>query len=379
MRRHVEIVGGGIGGLTAAAALAQRGWSVRLHERFPELPVIGAGIYVWENGLRVLEAIGAFNGAVAGAHRAHCFEIRDGGNRLTALIPFNARPEWRLFTIVRRQLTEAIVAAGRDAGVEIVTGSNAVAAAADGELIMADGTRHKADLVVAADGINSRLRDSLGLLRSRRRLIDGAIRMLIPFAPGDVPTEDEGKYIEFWSGTRRLLYTPCNERDLYLALTCLDVDAAAKRLPIDKPLWQASFPHLARLIGRIGEQGRWDLFEEVELRRWSTGRVAVLGDAAHAQAPNLGQGGGCAMMNGLSLAVALDEYPDDIPAALDLWERRERAIIEHTQRVAGLWGRLTTWPDERRAAAFNRVGRSERLTRMQLRTAMHAPTGTAKP
>jgi 2-polyprenyl-6-methoxyphenol hydroxylase-like FAD-dependent oxidoreductase len=244
---------------------------------------------------------------------------------------------------------------------------------------MADGSRHKADLVIAADGINSRLRDSLGLMKSRRRLIDGAIRMLIPFAPGDVPAADDGKYIEFWSGTRRILYTPCNDKDLYLALTCLDSDDGAKKLPIDKRLWTAAFPHLARLIDRIGDQGRWDLFEEVTLTRWSAGRVAVLGDAAHAQAPNLGQGGGCAMMNGLGLAVALEDHPGDMPAALEAWERRERPLIEHTQRVAGLWSKLTIWPDAKRAAAFQRVGASAALTRMQLRTAMHAPTGTMAP
>ena len=51
------------------------------------------------------------------------------------------------------------------------------------------------------------------------------------------------------SGTRRILYTPCNERDLYLAFSCLNADLGAKALPIDKPLWQVSFPHLAKLLG----------------------------------------------------------------------------------------------------------------------------------
>jgi 2-polyprenyl-6-methoxyphenol hydroxylase-like FAD-dependent oxidoreductase len=376
-RPHAEIAGGGIGGFSVAAALARRGWTVRVHERYPELRFIGAGIYVWENGLRVLEALGAYDAAVAGAHAARIFEIRDRANRLTERVLFNSNPGQRLYTIVRQKLTEAIVSAGVRAGVEIATNSEAVSATPEGELVMADGRRLKADLVVAADGVGSRLRDSLGLLKSRAQLIDGAVRVLVPRSNDDLPADDLDKYIEFWSGTRRILYTPCSKTDLYIAFTCLDADAGAKHLPIDKPLWKASFPHLSAMIDRVGASGRWDLFEVVKLHRWSIGRVAILGDAAHAQAPNLGQGGGCAMMNALSLSVSVEQSPDDIPGALRDWERRERPLTEHTQRVSNMWGALTTWPDALRSAAFKLVGHSALLSRIRLRTANHRPTGTA--
>ena len=128
---------------------------------------------------------------------------------------------------------------------------------------------------------------------------------------------DGGTTIEYWSGNRRLLYTPCSETDIYIALVMLDRDTAAKRVPIDKAEWTRSFPHLAALIDRIGEQGRYDRFEVIKLKRWSAGRVAVIGDAAHALPPNIGQGGGCAMMNALALAVYLDREAD-VPSALDV-------------------------------------------------------------
>ena len=69
------------------------------------------------------------------------------------------------------------------------------------------------------------------------------------------------------------------------------------------------------MIDRIGDQGRYDRFDLIRLKHWSAGKVAVVGDAAHALPPNIGQGGGCAMMNALSLAVYLDRGRD-IPAAL---------------------------------------------------------------
>ena len=81
-KRHAEIVGGGFSGLAAAGALAQKGWSVRLHERSPELRPTGAGIYIYENGLRVLEKLGAYDEAVKGAPFAHTREMRDEQNRV---------------------------------------------------------------------------------------------------------------------------------------------------------------------------------------------------------------------------------------------------------------------------------------------------------
>jgi len=69
--RRAEIVGAGFAGLAAACALAQRGWRVRVHERADRLRTTGAGIYIYENGLRVLESLGAYAEAVQDAPVAH--------------------------------------------------------------------------------------------------------------------------------------------------------------------------------------------------------------------------------------------------------------------------------------------------------------------
>ena len=85
---------------------------------------------------------------------------------------------------------------------------------------------------------------------------------------------DGAKTIEYWSGTRRVLYTPCSETDIYIALTMLDSDEAAKAVPVRKDEWKRAFPHLETLIDRIGDQGRYDRFDLIKLKRWSAGRVA---------------------------------------------------------------------------------------------------------
>jgi hypothetical protein len=81
------------------------------------------------------------------------------------------------------------------------------------------------------------------------------------------------------------------------------------------------------------------------------------------------------MMNALSLAVFL-ERETDIFKALEIWERNERPITDHTQRISYLLGLPTTWPPTLRAAALSLAGRSKWLTAQRTRTALHRPTGT---
>ena len=127
-------------------------------------------------------------------------------------------------------------------------------------------------------------------------------------------------------------------------------DAAAKAVPVRKDEWKPAFPHLETLIDRSWA-GALRPLELIKLKRWSAGRVAIIGDAAHALPPNIGQGGGCAMMNALSLGVYLDRE-NNIPSALASWEQSERPITEHTQRISYFLGLPTTWPPALRGAAL---------------------------
>src|SRR5262249_50938453 len=310
----------------------------------------------------------------AGAHVASTRETRDDRDRILVVHRWDTTAS-RVYSIVRQRVIDALAARARRAGAGLAPGWAAPDAPASGELRLADGSRIAADLIVGADGVNSRIRDSLGLLAKRRRLADGAIRLLIDKTAEERSAGGDGRTIEYWSGSRRIVFTPCSDQDIYIALTMLNADDIATRVPVDRAEWTRSFPHLADLIARFGTQGHYAPFEWIRLRRWSAGRVAVLGDAAHALPPNIGQGAGCAMMNALSLAVHLDGAAD-IPAALAAWEARERPITEHTQRVS-VWLRVpTTWPPVRRNLTFRRMGKSKWLVRQRIRTALHRPTGT---
>ena len=371
--RRAEIVGGGFAGLASACALAQRGWDVRLHERDSELRTTGAGIYVYENGLRVLEALGAYEDSVQDAPLVVSREVRDDANKLISVHQWKGAS--RVYSIVRQQIINALAKVAKNAGVQIVTNSEPVAATPQGEIQFSDGRRTKADLVVCADGVNSRLRDSLGLLVRRKFLHDGAIRYLIDKAPGETTSKAEATTVEYWSGSRRVLYTPCSPTQIYIALTMLHRDRIAATVPIDKGAWKAWFPHLATLIDRLGFDGRYDRFELIRLNLWSLGRAAVVGDAAHALPPNIGQGGGSAMMNALSMAVYLDHF-DDVTSALAEWERKERPLTEHTQRMSVLMGMPTTWPSPLRNIFYKFATRSKWMVTQRTKIVTHRPTGT---
>lgn len=373
-KRHVEIIGAGFAGLTAACAFAQRGWSVRVHERADRLRATGAGIYIYENGLRVLEAVGAYAAAVRGAPFAHTREVRDDQNRTLSTHHWQGS---RVYSIVRQTVINALAESATKSGAEIVSNSTAVAANSAGEVTLSDGKRLKADLVIGADGTNSRVRDSLGLLDIRRPLVDGCTRMMIPKIPEE-QGQDGATTIEYWSGNRRLLYTPCSPTEVYMALVMLHSDTVAKAVPVDRAAWKRWFPHLEALIERLDGEARYDRFEYIRLKRWSAGRVAVIGDAAHALPPNIGQGGGCAMMNALSMAVYLDR-DSDVAKALETWERNERPLTEHTQRISLMLGWPATWPPFLRAKALTLAGRWKWLVRQRTKTALHKPLGTSDP
>src|SRR3954464_15677248 len=142
MERSAEIVGGGFAGLAAACALARRGWRVRLHERADRLRTAGAGINVYENGLRVLEALGAAEETIRDGARARLRETRDQDDRLLSIHHWDVR----VYGVLRQRMIDALAAAAERAGAEIVLNSEGVGASASGELTLASGERLKADL-----------------------------------------------------------------------------------------------------------------------------------------------------------------------------------------------------------------------------------------
>ncbi|MGO9699498.1 MAG: FAD-dependent oxidoreductase [Xanthobacteraceae bacterium] len=377
MSRHAEIAGAGFAGLAAAVALLQRGWTVRVHERMPLLRSEGFGVSIHENGRRIFAALGVREAILAKALRAHRRLVRNSAGEITA----DRTGKVTMHRLSRQNIVAVLADKAASLGGEIVTHSPVTSAEPEGVLVLENGQRLKADLVIGADGYNSRIRDSVGLLARRSVLRDGAMRLIIPRTAEERAADPEGcaTSSEHWSGTRRVVYGACAPDEVYMALSCLYGDEDGMAVPVRTAAWRRSLPYLGDAFDRVDQLTEWDRvkwvrFQIIKLKRWSHGRVAVLGDAAHAMPPNLGQGGNCAIMNAFSLAVALEDGKD-LQASLARWEHNERPITEYAQRWSRFYGTVTLWPERLRNAVFGMTERSSWLRGRLERTARYVPHG----
>lgn len=333
---HAQVAGAGFAGLTAAIALRQSGWDVTLHEKDSELRAFGAGIYLWHNGLRVLEGIDALNDVLHGTHTPPAYETWMH-NESVSKETFNGLP-WRVMT--RAHLHNALVKRAHEVGVNVRTNSEAVSAEADGRLTLQSGEVLEGDLIVGADGVGSKVRDSLGFKQDRWVSTDGIIRLIVPRLKDKLGDEANwDNTIDMWNfepRVQRILYSPCNKDELYLGLMAPAADPRGSKVPLDLEVWVEMFPFLEPCLAEAAklQQARYDKYATTKLDSWVRGKVALVGDSAHAMCPALAQGAGCAMVNAFSLAQDLAEN-SSVEDALVSWEKRIRPITDHTQYLSG--------------------------------------------
>lgn len=343
-RRVAEIAGAGLAGLVAAATLARQGWRVRVHEKGRELREIGAGIYLWENALNALREIGVYDKVAAvGVESRKARMLLDHNHREVNIRRESDRlPE--LIVLLRTDLHRILAEKAVENGAEIVTNSTVLAADPEGRLEFEHGWGPKVDLCIGADGVFSRVRDSLKLGTRIVDLKDGCGRHLIPRKPEDSINVQR---IEMWNGGRRVGIAPASMDYHYVFLCCPESDLQGRmQQPFNLETWIESHPQYRQYFERLPRhpQEYWRPFYNVTCSSWSNGRACIVGDAAHGMAPNLGQGAGVAIVNAVVLSRILAKELD-VPTALRKWETSERPYVDKTQRMSYLYGAVgTRWP-----------------------------------
>ncbi len=376
-QRHAEIAGAGTAGLIAATLLARAGWSVRVHERADVIREIGAGIFLHNNGLLVLEETGLMDEVAPRGTRLMRDRMVDWRGRAMQTRILES-PVTRRWSFPRQALVEVLHAAARRARAEILTGSTIEAGSPDGRLVDLSGREWQADLVIGADGHRSAVRNSLGLTVLEQRLPTTSIRFLLQ---GRALTP-EAASTEHWSRRRRVALAACGPDNTYVYMACPEADEAGSVTPIDVASWSEHFPRLRSVFELLHRSEPYKAYySRVRSRSWSSGRAALLGDAAHALPPTLGQGSNLAMSNARSLATYLDEI-ESVPDALTAWERAVRPTTDATQRWAGYYDRMTKhWPNAlspARAGVIWAFGASPVLA-ARLRRADRTPPVTKLP
>ncbi|MFJ5830877.1 FAD-dependent oxidoreductase [Streptomyces sp. NPDC093089] len=312
-RRRVVVVGAGIGGLTAAVALHRRGWNVTVCERAPEPPVTGAGIGLAPNALRALHAIGVDVTGVTGSAVPAAMGVRRTDGRWltrTDTAELAARYGMPPIAVPRPALTVALTGA---LPAEALRHGTTVTAVDDAEgrpvVRTEEGPDLPADVVVAADGIHSPLRRAYFPAHPGLRYLgETAWRALV-----DAPDLGIQAMSETWGRGGRFGVTPLTDGRFYLYATAA-VPAghrfADPRAELRRRFgsWHDPIPALLDRVDRLAPTDvlHHDLHElAAPLPRLHHGRIAWLGDAAHAMAPNLGQGGCQAIEDAVVLAHLL--------------------------------------------------------------------------
>lgn len=311
--RRAIIVGGGVGGLSAAIALSRLGIECAIHERAGRIGVGGTALTLWPNALRALEKLDLDAAVLRHADPLLRGEILTWrGRRLTTVnLAEIARRSGRPLVCLRRSdLYGELLAAA--AAVPIHTGRRCISCDPRGDGVVArfdDGSEAEADVLVAADGIRSRLRNVMLGDDPLRYVGWMTWRGVARLPPGTFPS---GLYREFFGrGSRFGLFAI--RADLVYWYGTLST-AADERAPVDPShrgeavAHFAGWPEPAALTIGATEHAdlvRTGVYDTEARHRWTDGRMAILGDAAHPMTPDLGQGACQAIEDSLCLADML--------------------------------------------------------------------------
>ena len=368
------IAGGGIAGTAAALALARAGWQITVFERRPELGEIGAGLQVSPNAARVLDWLGVLDAVRGSAFVPHSGVLRDGrtgAEIYRAALADAARDRWGApyLHLHRADLLSVLVNAARAAGVHLEIGcavERTVEHPGHIALHMADGAIHEADLVLGADGIHSALRKAVLPDEAPRFTGQVAWRGLVPadaVPEGTIPPDatvwaGEGRHLVtyYLRGGALINFVAVEERD--------DWTEESWSAPGDPDALRACFQdwHAApkTLLNAVGECFLWGLFDRPEQVRWTQGRLALIGDAAHPMLPFMAQGAAMALEDVAVLVRHLGAA--EISEALSLWEdERWPRVIRVLQQARANGRMFHRAPGAMRAASRAVVGTVSKL------------------
>lgn len=346
---HFIISGAGIGGLTAALSLARAGFRVTILERAPVLEEAGAGLQLSPNATNILEDLGVLDRLAPWSLAPEQVRIRRGrdGAEL-ARMPLGplADARWGAphLSAHRADLQRILVEAC--AGSRLITLRTDVevlgfASVTEGERAgvqvgVRDAGEHArvdGDVLIAADGLRSILRERLGLGLSDAPVYSGrtAWRTLIPAA--QAPASALRVETNLWLGARaHVVHYPVRAGDLVNVVAVIEdpwrgddsTDIWRDPGDADPKYLKRSFGGWAReardLLDAAPQWRRWPLFERRFAPRWSLDNVVMMGDAAHPILPFLAQGAALAIEDAEAIARAFQTQPGDIAAAIRMYE-----------------------------------------------------------
>jgi len=363
----ILIVGGGIGGMTTALALARAGFTAHIAERSPEFGEIGAGIQLAPNALRILDSLGVLPELTAQAVRLRrlVFMHADTGRHLTTLAfgePFERRYGYAYSVMHRGDLLTVLHRACRaDNRITLESNREVIELTDHGgtaQVRFADGGSYQCGAVVGADGLWSTARQ---LVCDDRPVTDkfvayrGALPatdIALPAGERGIPAGPEDEII--WIGPyKHLVQYPIRRGELYNQVAVFRswryspeaelTDGWGTPAELDESFATACDPVRAA-VTLVKRDRRWVMYDREPLDNWTTGRITLVGDAAHPMVQYLAQGACQAIEDAGCLARQLTEYDGDIVKSFAAYQAERIPRTALIQRAARTWGLI--WHDD---------------------------------
>ena len=360
---RIAIVGGGIGGLTLALALRQRGLAADVFEQAAVLTEVGAAVALSANSTRELQRLGVLDeiAAVSTEPTELIYRSWKDGRRIAAHSVrqeslYRDRFDAPYFGIHRADLQRILSkAVGSD---ELRLGHRLVNLEAQGDAIsleFANGHVAQADLVVGADGVRSVVRRWVTGTEGTVYSGTSAFRGIVPASR--LPSLPDPQAIQFWMGPdAHLLHYAIGGagQDVnYLAVVegpaiWPQADSSTAELQPNEALdaFRGWHPAVTEMIGATPHTLRWGLFVVPHLLRWHRGRAVLLGDSAHAMVPHQGQGANTTIEDAITLAELLQgSEARDLDGMMHRYQALRRARTRKIQRSSWMTNGLLHLPD----------------------------------
>jgi salicylate hydroxylase len=330
MKEPILIVGGGLGGLTTALALAQRGWPVRVLEGAPEFGAIGFGIQFGPNVFHALDRIGVSAAVLEQADAPPAVLMIDAltGEEITRVPTgrpaFRERFKYPYIIIHRIDLHNVLLAAcRRDPLITLEADAMVTRFADQGDRVMVtteDGRSFEGAALIGADGIRSRTRAQL--FADGDPLPNGfmGFRTIVPMS--DVTADVQRDVVALWGGPGfHIVHYPLRHGTLFNIVAVFRRsthsergDVVAYRAELEQA-YRDAHPTMKALLALLDLGRRQAIGDRDPIRHWHKGRVVLLGDAAHPTLQSLAQGACMAIEDGVCLGELVDAAAGDFDQA----------------------------------------------------------------